>query len=85
MWFADLKLSEKRLPGFPFSPIVAVEHLGGMMREVVMSFGFGDEAATPDCIGRRSVGDIPTFLPKQFREVSVGGRQRLRILDIVGM
>jgi hypothetical protein len=81
----DLELGEKGLAGFTFPPVVAVEHLRGVVGEVVVGFGFGDDAAVAHRAGRGGVGDEPTGVAEERGEVAVGRGERLGFFDVVGV
>jgi hypothetical protein len=81
----NLKLSEERLAGFPFPPVVAVEHRRGIVGEIVVRLALSDHAPAPHRARRGCVCDEPSCVAQQSWQVAIGRGQRLRILDIMGV
>ena len=85
MGLGDLKLGEEGLAGLAFPPVVAVEHLGGIVGEVVVGFPFLDDATAAHRARGGGVGDEPAGLAEERGEVAVGRGERLGIFDVVGV
>ena len=85
MRLGDLKLRKEGLSRFPFPPVIAVEHLCGIMGEIVVCLAFTDGFSAAFGSGRGRIRNKPTRVAKQAWEMPVRWRQRLWILHVVGM
>ena len=52
MRLGDLKLRKEGLSRFPFPPVITVEHLCGIMGEIVMCLAFADRLSAALGSGR---------------------------------